>query len=527
VEGLVGSDRVLEGLPFGVALFDADGVCLRANAAFESMSLGRGPLTGRTLRDVVHVCFGEDEAAEACAALASVLGKGESPRRIGCTGRDGRRYDCSWQSCDSESAVLALAVADVTVHVQRLEQLEERALSAAVLTEIETTLGYTADFDDVLAALTSDVPDGAGCASAVAFARAQDGWIVRHVRGMPRALVGETFSTAEVPYADAALVERGPVGGATPATGAPWGGGEVLLVPFAASGEIAALLLLLGTDRPFSDAAVEFADKVSTVASFALENARLQAAERETREALQTALLGVVAEVPGITFGHLYRSATRHAQVGGDFYELFDIGHDRVGILMGDVSGKGLAAASLAALVKTTVKIHARGLGSPAAVLSRTNEVLVDECDSASFVTAFYAVLDTSSGDLRYCSAGHPPPLFRRDGETMPLAGGSPILGAYPGLRFEDHHTCMDNGDVLLLYTDGVTEARRQGEQYGPERLRRLIAGITGPDARELPELVFEDVFAFVRGDLTDDMAILALSPTEIGAERMQQRLPL
>jgi serine phosphatase RsbU (regulator of sigma subunit) len=526
VEGLIGSE-LLDWMPFGVALFDADGICVRANAVLESVASASAPLAGRSVRDVVHACFGDERAPQVCEDFTLVLRDGEPGSRRECTGANGLHYDCVWQRCDHGGVVAALGVVDVTTHFLRREQLEEQARAAAVLTEIETTLGYTTDFDDILAALTADAPEGARCSSAVAFAWSSDGWVVRHVRGMPRALVRESFATAEIPFAEAALAQRGPIRGRPMDAHGPWGEDDVLVVPFAASGEIGALLLLFGREESFSASALEFAEKLSTVASFALENARLQAAERETREALQTALLGVVADVPGIRFGHLYRSATRHAQVGGDFYELFDLGHEHVGVLMGDVSGKGLPAASLAALVKTTVKIHARALGSPAAVLTLTNDVLLDECDSSSFVTAFYGVLHRATGDMRYCVAGHPPAVLRRPNGTTLLGGGSPILGAYPGLCFEDHHTSMDNGDVLLLYTDGVTEARRQREQYGQERLEALVAGLPSVDARELPEIVFEDVFAFVRGALTDDMAILALSPLQVGAERMQQRLPL
>lgn len=519
-----GISDIVESLPFGVALFDRDGVCIRVNPALEAVASGE-TLLGRPLHSLVAACFGTERAAVAWEDFTQLMHDGTEQARREWPGADGACYDCRLCACSAEGAVAMLGVTDVSVHLDRRRELEERARVAGVLAEIETTLGYTTDFDDVLGALVADAPEGAGCDSAIAFAWRHGSWCVVHVRGVSRSLLGRTFDTAEVPCAERALVQRGPVSGEAPGT--VFGDAHVLAVPLASSGEIAALLLLLGSRSEFSQVAVEFVDKLSTAASFALENARLQAAERETRAALQTALLGVVHDVPGVAFGHLYRSATRHAQVGGDFYELFEIGGGRVGVLMGDVSGKGISAASLAALVKTTVKIHARELGSPAAVLDRTNEVLVDECGSCSFVTAAYCVLDLDTGDLRYCFGGHPPGVvWRRDGSAALLSSPSPLLGAYRGLEYVEHATQLDNDDTLLLYTDGVTEARHAGEQYGQDRLLQLMGGMKVVDARDLPELVFEDVFAYVRGDMSDDMAILALSPTSVGADRPQQRLP-
>ncbi len=516
---------ILDGLPFGVALFAADGTCLHANAAFCAILPSPAAPAGRPVGQVAASFFGEEHVAELASGFENVVTDPSACPRCECRGADGLRYECAWRAfAVSEEGAAVLAVADVTRHLEHRDTLEERARLAAVLTGIETTLGYTTDFDDILEILSAEAPDGVSCSGAAVFVRESGGWNALHLRSLPHALIGQRFETEEIPWADEALTRRSLAHG--PADGR-LGEGEFLAIPLAASGEISALLLLVGT-APFSQPALEFADKLATLASFALENARLQAIERETREALQTALLGVVHEIPGVRLGHLYRSATRRAQVGGDFYELFDLGGDRVGAIIGDVSGKGISAASLAALTKTTVKIHARELGSTAAVLAKTNEVLVGECEGCAFVTVFYCVLDIVTGELRYCGAGHPPPLIgRKGGETLLLPVTSPILGAYRDLAYEERVTTLGNGDVLLLYTDGITEARREGQLYGHERLLVLLSGLGRVDVRELPEIVFEDVFAHVRGDLGDDMAILALSPTRVDEGRRQQQLPL
>lgn len=528
MERLAYSIDVTDDLPFGVGVFDAEGRCLRSNRALCALASGITP-TGNTVDAVMASCFGVECAVQAREDFDAVLRDGRPRTSREWRERDGvRRYDCAWQPCAKGDAAAVVSVIDVTTQYERREVLEERAKLAASLTAVETTLAYTTDFDEILSALVAETPDGFECTAAAVLAASDEGWFVRHVRGLPRPLVGRVFRAGEVPGFEEALQHRRPAGGRITGAAPVWGDGEAMAVPLTATGTVAAVLVLLGRRAPFSHAALDCADKLSTVASFALENARLQETERETREMLQTALLGVVREIPGVRFGHLYRSATRRARVGGDFYELLVIDDGHVGVLMGDVSGNGLEAASLAALVKTTVKIHALDLGSPAAVLAKANHVLLGECDSYSFVTAFYGVFDTVTGELTYCSAGHPPALLRRaEGETAALREGSPILGAYADLEYVDRATCLTNGDTLLLYTDGLTEARREREQFGEQRLISLVDRLGDVDPRDLPELVFEEVFSHACGDLHDDMAILALSPTAVGRDRPQQRLPL
>jgi serine phosphatase RsbU (regulator of sigma subunit) len=131
----------------------------------------------------------------------------------------------------------------------------------------------------------------------------------------------------------------------------------------------------------------------------------------------------------------------------------------------------------------------------------------------------FFGVLETETGSLRYCQAGHPPAIVRRrDGHAALLRDECPILGAFEGVTYEERETYLEPGDLLLLYTDGVIEARRDGVQYGELRLAGFVAGLPEIDPIQLPEQVFEEVFVHARGDIADDMAVLALTPTRMAA---------
>jgi serine phosphatase RsbU (regulator of sigma subunit) len=240
--------------------------------------------------------------------------------------------------------------------------------------------------------------------------------------------------------------------------------------------------------------------------------------QRQIADVLQEALLTMPKSLPGITFGHLYRPATIAARVGGDFRDLFVLPHQAVGLLIGDVSGHGLEAAALMAVAKNTVKAFAFDNQSPAAALQKANQVTIQTIsaradDSVSFVTAFYGVLDTASGRLRFASAGHPPGIIRRaSGETCLLTGGSPVLGVFPDAQYDEYEDELAPGDLLLLYTDGLTEVRWDSQILGEKRLLALVASLGDVAASEFPEALFGRVMEFAGDGLSDDLAILAVS---------------
>ncbi|MGI5940074.1 MAG: SpoIIE family protein phosphatase [Thermoleophilia bacterium] len=251
----------------------------------------------------------------------------------------------------------------------------------------------------------------------------------------------------------------------------------------------------------------------------ARENERLYRQQLKIAESLQLALLNIPSEMGPVHVGHLYRSATEAARVGGDFYDAFEINNRTIAVLVGDVSGHGIEAARTATLVKDVVHAFIHESLYPHQALRRTNALLLQK-KLPGFVTLFLAILDTISGTLLYASAGHPETLLRRpSGEVLLLGTGSSPLGVYPDAVWKPAEIALDIGDLLLLYTDGVIEARRDGEFFGQQRLMNLLKSAPiGPE--ELPQMIINRVLAFSQGTLSDDVAVLALSLLEKGEKR-------
>jgi phosphoserine phosphatase RsbU/P len=297
---------------------------------------------------------------------------------------------------------------------------------------------------------------------------------------------------------------------------------SLLAAPLCTRDAVDGVLLFVDPAEPFgfADSEVEFATRLARSLSLALENAQMYAAEHRIADTLQAALLDLPDVIPGVAFSHRYRSATEATRVGGDFYDLFDLGSGRIGVIIGDVSGKGLEAAALTSFVKTTIKTHAFDGSQPAAVMTKANDVLIRSLLKASFVTVFYGVLDTWSGRLTYCSGGHPPGIVKGPSDVSMLPGTeSPVLGAFVDMTFSEREVQLLRGDTLLLYTDGVTEARGTDGFFGDERLMELVdsSHATTPDG--LVTAVLDGVMAWTGGTLRDDLALLALAldqtPTE------------
>lgn len=240
------------------------------------------------------------------------------------------------------------------------------------------------------------------------------------------------------------------------------------------------------------------------------ENERLYRQQLDIAESLQLALLNIPSEMGPVRLGHLYRSATEAARVGGDFYDAFEVKDGKIAMMVGDVAGHGIEAARTATLVKDVVHAFIHQSLRPHQVLRRTNALLLEK-NLPGFVTVFLAILDTGTGVLRYASAGHPETLLRRaSGEIQVLGIGSAPLGVYSDAVWKAGEVELEAGDLLLLYTDGVIEARRDGELFGQQRLERLLRR-KRVSVERLPHLVLDQLLAFSQGTLNDDVAILAL----------------
>ena len=187
-------------------------------------------------------------------------------------------------------------------------------------------------------------------------------------------------------------------------------------------------------------------------------------------------------------------------EVGGDFFDVISLEHGRLGLAIADVSDKGVPAALFMMSSRTLLKGAAIGDSNPGTVLAEANRLLEQENEASLFVTMFYGVFDPASGELVYANGGHNPPLILHpDGSSTLLPSTSGIaLGLLPDFDYEQDTVILSAGDILVLYTDGVTEAMNSGdEEFGLERLHQVLAEAPQEDARAANQAVFAAVGEF------------------------------
>jgi hypothetical protein len=224
--------------------------------------------------------------------------------------------------------------------------------------------------------------------------------------------------------------------------------------------------------------------------------------------------------LPATAVGTRYVSATAEAQVGGDLIDMWRVDEHRGFVLIADVSGKGIEAAVNTAFVKYSIRTLASELHDPGTILSRFNDLFIRTISNPSlFVEVFLGVFDTQSGWLRYASAGHGCSFLRRAGRIEMLPTTGPIIGVDGAAEFGVHDVILNGDDVLLLTTDGFTEARTQsGELLGEEAAAELVQTAPTPP-QELCDYLVAAITAHSGGRIVDDLALLAIAPTPAGAQ--------
>jgi serine phosphatase RsbU (regulator of sigma subunit) len=244
------------------------------------------------------------------------------------------------------------------------------------------------------------------------------------------------------------------------------------------------------------------------------ERERIEQELRVARRIQQASLPKEVPELEGWQISPLYRPAR---EVGGDFYDFHLLSEGRVGLVVGDATGKGVPAAlvmsTTCGMLQAVSEASDSSSSSPGEVLERVNETLVTRIPSNMFVTCFYAILDPNNGSLSYANAGHDLPyLHRGRGEAEELRARGMPLGLMPGMGYEEKQIELDVGEGVLFYSDGLVEAHDpQGEMFGFPRLRAHV-GEHGEE-QALGEYLMEELYSFV-GDgweQEDDITLLTL----------------
>jgi PAS domain S-box-containing protein len=260
----------------------------------------------------------------------------------------------------------------------------------------------------------------------------------------------------------------------------------------------------------------ELAQELALRAGGAVDNARLYQTRSAIAQTLQASLLPpVLPEVPGFALAAVYRPAGEGYEVGGDFYDVFDTDEDHWFLVMGDVCGKGAEAAAVTALARYTIRAAAVRLRSPAAILRRLSDAMRrHEPSLGRFATIACVHLDLSRAPARVTVAcgGHPLPLvLRAEGEVEELGAPGMLLGLVEQPELQDRSSELRAGDALLLYTDGLTEARAPERVWSPEDLRAAVESGRGLGPRGLVDHVVGLALPAGEGELRDDVAVLGV----------------
>jgi sigma-B regulation protein RsbU (phosphoserine phosphatase) len=202
-------------------------------------------------------------------------------------------------------------------------------------------------------------------------------------------------------------------------------------------------------------------------------------------------------------------------EVSGDFYDFVSLHGGRLGMLIADVSDKGMAAAMFMALSRTILRTMALGKPTARETVERANDLILADARSDMFVTVFYAILDSHSHQFTYVNAGHNPPLLyrARTGELNTLKGHGLALGVREGISLEEHSIDLEPGDLVLMYTDGVTDAiNAREEEFGTERLADLVTANAHLSVQSLVDEITRAVAEFAgEGIRFDDVTMVAL----------------
>jgi PAS domain S-box-containing protein len=286
----------------------------------------------------------------------------------------------------------------------------------------------------------------------------------------------------------------------------------VMIVPMVGARGVVGAISFVSAEsgRTFSDADIELAEELGRRAGVAVENARLYTERSQIAHTLQASLLpGALPDVPGFRLAVMYRPAGEESFVGGDFYDAFATDSGWM-FMIGDVTGRGAEAAGLTAQARHTLRTAGALLDDPVAAIERLNHALVAESELSICTVALVKVAERGEvTEATVVCAGHPQPYLVRDGRARAVGRSAPVVGAWEDSAWEPQTIELVAGDVLVLYTDGVLDARGEDDRFGGTRLEAALAGVTSAD--DAVARVRTALERFEQGAHADDTAVVAV----------------
>ena len=431
--------------------------------------------------------------------------------------------------------------ASMSLAMENARLVETERVNARVseaLTRIDQSIHATLERDVILQRVAVESATAIGADGTVLAVREGDSWVVRYAYNMSEDLIGGAFTVEQAPFMAIAAKTGQPVAiddafndpRAVRETQEALQTRAVMMTPLTVGDDVIGGLFFNYRDvHHFTELDLEYASRLAVSIGLAMTNVRLYEAEHTISTRLQEALLALPVEMPGIEFAHAYHSATEATRVGGDFYDVFELDNEHVGITIGDVAGKGLNAAVLTSLAKHTIRAHAAEHGkTPAQVLELTNHVFFKATPAESFVTIFFGILDCRDGRLVYANAGHTTGVVvRSDHSVDELSSTAPVLGAFSDIHPDQAEVRLEPEHLLFLYTDGLTEARRESEFFGQERLFEILSGMDDIAPLGAVSRVIDEVMDFSGNQLRDALALLAVRCEGPAHSSSQQKLEL
>jgi PAS domain S-box-containing protein len=294
---------------------------------------------------------------------------------------------------------------------------------------------------------------------------------------------------------------------------------SIISVPLMTRRRVLGVMTLADSSKTFNEEDLSLAEGLASRCALAMDNASIYEEQTYISRTIQRSLLPDLPAVPGVEVSVEYLPVEAESEIGGDFYDLMD-GPEGSGswlAILGDVRGKGAVAASITALARYSIRAIALKEDDPATLLTSVNAVMLRQLADYQYCTVACVRLNPLGAgrgvDITVTRGGHPPPLIRRASGAVENVGPmGRALGIFPDAELSEETTHLDTGDVLLLYTDGVTEARSAaGLFYGEDRLRHLLASCGGQSADEITACIKSSILDFQEGPPRDDLALMVL----------------